>query len=216
MSDKLDNESTRVYRVLKTCYKMLNKRGYHVDEAKLDDKIYTMDQFRQEQGLYNNSVRIDRSKIVILCALKDDLDDKIYTFFAPVEKINKTHVEDYYKQMVTDNVKRAILIIGMPMTSAAKDSLKKFASKGIRIDIFHDKELLVDITEHKLVPEHRLLTQTEKQELLLRYRLKESQLPRIQAVDPVARYFGLKARDVVRIERPSETAGRYITYRICI
>ena len=49
----------------------------------------------------------------------------------------------------------------------------------MRIEIFHDKELLVDITEHKLVPEHKLLTSLEKEELLKRYRLKESQLPRI-------------------------------------
>ena len=72
----------------------------------------------------------------------------------------------------------------------------------------------MDITEHELVPEHQLFKPQEKADLLKQYGLEERQLPRIQKLDPVARYFGAQKGEVFRIVRKSETAGKYVTYRI--
>ena len=64
------------------------------------------------------------------------------------------------------------------------------------LEQFMEAELMVNITEHELVPEHVVMSPEDKKELLQRYKLKEHQLPRIQQSDPVVRYFGLKRGQV--------------------
>lgn len=107
------------------------------------------------------------------------------------------------------------VVLRVDITPFAKQAVQEM-SDAFRIEHFKEAELLVDITQHQLVPEHQVLTQNEKLELLKRYRLKDTQLPRIQPNDPVARYLGMKRGQVVKIIRPSETAGRYVTYRVCL
>ena len=111
-----------------------------------------------------------------------------------------------------EEVKRAILVINGKFSNFAKQTLAE-VSQSFTIEHFLENELLVDITEHELVPQHVVLSDEEKAALLARYKLKEAQLPRIQLGDPIARFFGMTRGQVVKIIRPSETAGRYVTYR---
>ena len=106
-----------------------------------------------------------------------------------------------------------LIIMPGKMSSQAEQKIKEINNE-LQIEVFTLGDLVVNITEHELVPKHLLLSPEDKELLLKRYKIKEHQLPKILLSDPVARYLGLKRGDVVKIIRVSETAGKYITYRI--
>lgn len=85
---------------------------------------------------------------------------------------------------------------------------------GYNLQVFHESELLINITHHELVPQHIALSSDEKTDLLLKHKITEKQLMKILYNDPIVRYYGFERGQVVKIIRKSETAGHYETYRI--
>ncbi|KAG6909951.1 hypothetical protein DXG01_014220 [Tephrocybe rancida] len=109
-------------------------------------------------------------------------------------------------------IQRGIIVFPGNMTPSARKVIVAMSSQ-YRLEEFSESDLLVNIVHHALVPRHDVLSPEEKKLLLEKYsRLKETQLPRIQLADPVARYYGLRRGQVVKITRPSETSGRCKLY----
>jgi len=189
---------------------MLKDRGYLVSE---DELKCSKDLFRERYG--ENPRKED---LIVLVPRQDDPTEQMFVFFPEEVKVGVKTIKVIAERMKQENVSRAIMVIASNLTPFARQCLQDLALSPARLNIeqFTENELLVNITQHVLVPEHRILTKEEKQTLLDRYKVKETQLPRIQHSDPVARYFGLQRGQVVRIVRPSETAGRYVTYRFCV
>jgi DNA-directed RNA polymerase subunit H len=73
-----------------------------------------------------------------------------------------------------------------------------------------------DVTKHSLVPKHEKVSEKEKVEILTRYNITLAQLPRISVKDPALRNLEIKIGDVVKITRPSATAGEAIYYRCVV
>ena len=74
------------------------------------------------------------------------------------------------------------------------------------------KKKKVDVLLHKLVPKHILLTKSETEELLEKYKIRLTDLPQIFEKDPVAIAIGAKEGDVIKIIRDSDTTVSEVFY----
>lgn len=205
-----EQEIYKLWRIRKTVLHLCHDRGYMVTSDELEQ---TLEQFKQTYGDRPSQGDPSRSKLIILVSHNDDPADQLYVFFPDDPKVGVKTIVAYIKKMEEEEITRAIIVVSQGMSPSAKKAINDIGPK-YTFEPFLDSELMINITNHFLVPTHQLLSPEEKKELLGRYKLKENQLPRIRQDDPIARYFGLKRGQVVRIVRTSETAGRYVTYRL--
>ncbi|KAF8377795.1 hypothetical protein HHK36_031180 [Tetracentron sinense] len=203
----MEDETANLFRIRRTAMQMLKDRGYLVEDFEIN---MTKSEFTEK---YGENMR--RSDLVFNKSKQNDTSDQIYIFFTEEQKVAVEKIRTIINRMKSENVFRAILVVQQNLTPYARTSVREISSK-FHVEVFQDAELLVNIKEHVLVPEHQVLTSEEKKILLEQYTLKETQLPRIQITDPIARYYGLKHGQVVKIIRLSETAGRYVTYRYVV
>uniref|UniRef100_A0A671FEK4 DNA-directed RNA polymerases I, II, and III subunit RPABC1 n=1 Tax=Rhinolophus ferrumequinum TaxID=59479 RepID=A0A671FEK4_RHIFE len=133
-----------------------------------DELDQTLEEFKAQFGDKPSEGRPRRTDLTVLVAHNDDPTDQMFVFFPEEPKVGIKTIKVYCQRMQEENITRALIVVQQGMTPSAK----------------------------QLVPEHVVMTKEEVTELLARYKLRENQLPRIQAGDPVARYFGIKRGQV--------------------
>lgn len=85
------------------------------------------------------------------------------------------------------------------------------------ITIFNLNDYLFNILKTDLVPPHRVISSTEKNDLIKKYYVTDpkKQFPEISRFDPVAQAIGARPGDLVEITRSSPTAVTTLYYRLC-
>ncbi|TFY60032.1 hypothetical protein EVG20_g7574 [Dentipellis fragilis] len=207
MSD--GDDSATLWKVNRTIHELVKDRGFQVS----DDEI-NMDLATFKSHYANNAGSVDRNQLNFFTNSVHNPEDQIFVFFSDEKSVGVKTMRKLLGILEEKNINRGIIIFPGVMTSSARKVILAMQAR-FKLEEFAEADLLVNITHHKLVPRHEVLTQEQKRLLLEKYRLKETQLPRIQIADPIARYYGLRRGQVVKITRPSETAGRYASYRIC-
>ncbi|KAK6431097.1 DNA-directed RNA polymerases II 24 kDa polypeptide (RNA polymerase II subunit 5) [Oleoguttula sp. CCFEE 5521] len=228
MGEDSNRELSRMWRILRNTKQMCADRGYLLTE---DEINISLSDFASQYGDENGSP--SRAKMAFTAAPSEAMQAR-YTPIArpgatdiPQAEIGTIHVEfsgdasvgikqlKQFAQLLDEkNFYTGIFVTAAKPTASALKIIPSLLPT--IMEVFNEDDLLVNISKHELVPKHILLSPEEKRYLLTRYRLKETQLPRIKIDDPMARYLGLRRAQVVKIIRKSETAGRYASYRWAI
>ncbi|KAK3688174.1 RNA polymerase [Podospora appendiculata] len=222
-------DTSRLWRAWRTIHEMVQDRGYELAE---DEVKISLDRFKLEYVEDNGAP--NRAKMQFSARPSEAMIKKftppptasnpdpapecgtIWVEFCPEKSsIGIGVMKKFVQHCAANSFRAGILVTAVPLSAQARKVIS-VTQQYTQIECFLEEDLLVNITHHELVPKHVLLSKEEKTALLKRYRLKETQLPRILQKDPIARYLGLKRGHVVKIIRTSETAGRYASYRLCV
>lgn len=79
--------------------------------------------------------------------------------------------------------------------------------------------LLFNITKHKYVPQYiRVISDTTEINNICKLKNIEDikHLPKINIIDPIANFYGVKIGDLFEFKRKNVNSGTYIYYRLCI
>jgi DNA-directed RNA polymerase subunit H (RpoH/RPB5) len=148
---------------------------------------------------------------------------KIYIRYYLGKAIRPSNLQEMIDDLfiLTETLKKEdtlFIIIKDEINETLINELKHiWETDGIFIVIESIKRLQFNILNHTLVPDHRLLSEKETQEVMIKYNITDkNQFPDISRFDPVARVIGLRPGQVCKIIRPSKTTITTEYYRLCI
>lgn len=147
------SEIDNLFRIRKTFLKMLEDRGYTVT---LEEK---------EKQLADWRANFRKESLCFLTSKEKDKNYYIYVEFNSANKLGVSDITSFADRLINQGVRNGIIIVKGSITALAKAKISEL-EEYLHLEYFEEKELLVNITEHELVPKHYPLSDEEKKELL--------------------------------------------------
>ena len=164
---------------------MMNDRGYYFSKNEDDNIIYT------------TSDKNKNTVIIFINDKKNITNKKIYKY-----------VSDYN----TENNNIILVVTFIDINENLPSKYNNYETSTLQV--FHIKNLLFNITKHKYVPKHTILTKDEEKALNNMYNIEN--IAKMKVSDPVCRYYFAKSGDIMKITRLSNNSKEEINYRLCI
>jgi len=201
-----------------TIFEMMELRGFNFDKYKeytsteLDIMLKNMNSKLNYEhmplDMISDHSTIDNKKCVIKYVLSRIRVSNLKNFIGDLIEYDMVKPNDDLIFIVKDKINNLDTFYSL------FDSFLE--TNKIFIQVFSIDNLIRNITKHELVPDMRIVSQQEKDDIKERYNIDSmNNIGLILKSDPSAMFYGIKSGDLVEITRTSETSGKYVTYRYC-
>uniref|UniRef100_A0A6C0KBZ6 RNA polymerase subunit H/Rpb5 C-terminal domain-containing protein n=1 Tax=viral metagenome TaxID=1070528 RepID=A0A6C0KBZ6_9ZZZZ len=151
---------------------------------------------------------------------------KMYSFagilliFSTKTRVSEKELNNFLSFAGDNNFASGIIIVSpsRPSESVMKVLIGHNAVReNVYVQIFDIRSLGFNISKHRKVPQHRIVRENEKPDIIKNYNLKSiEQIPKILSQDAMAKFIGARPGDVVEVLGLCETSADNLRYRYCI
>jgi DNA-directed RNA polymerase subunit H len=207
---------SHIYTSRKTILELMDKQGYNTNDY-ANFSVNEVNSMRQNNQL--DMLLETRDENVS----KENPKRKIYIRYYLAKTIRPANIQEMIDDLfvLSETLKKEdtlFIIIKDDVNETIINELKHiWETDGIFIVFESIKRLQFNILNHVLVPQHRVMTQFEVDEVMRKYNITDKiQFPDISRFDPVARVIGLRPGQICHIIRPSKTSIETNYYRVCV
>lgn len=209
-SKKVINKKSKLERIPESKTRSRSKKDDDVDDIDDDeddeDDIY----YDSNMSLFESCLTFFGKRKLSKSDSKDGKEHKsllypdsegLVVLFSSIPRINKASLEQLSKYLKSKSIVNVQLITSQGLTPAAQNSLLLLQQK-YNILLRPQSSLLVNISKHYLVKEHKRLNPDERKIFMKKFDLDEeslSNLPELKVSDPVAIYYDFRPGDIIRI-----------------
>ena len=157
-------------------------------------------------SIYNTIIKKINELSYFECKLNNNKN--LLVHFIDIKKISIKKIENIDK--IINNKKYNIFIINNIQNKIWEQLIS------YNIEVFYNYEFMINLIDHDIVPEHKLLKKEKENDFIKLYNNEISNLPKILLYDPISRYYNSKVGNIFRIKRPNISSGYSIFYRVVV
>ena len=172
----------------------------------------------------NDILVMHTNKQLDMLLTNNDTGKKIYYKYHLTTKIRPAQVQDYIEDLFQLDetpiltINDDLVIIGKDSPNPALKNLLhlEYEQNQYYVNIYNFHNFRSNILDNNLVPDHRILSDEEKENIAKKYNImKDENWPEISRFDPPAIAIGLRPGEVTEITRNSPTALETMYWRLC-